>query len=271
MQGFSVLISVYKNERPDFFNQAFHSIWDKQALRPDQIVLVQDGPLTPELEQVIAEWRLQLNSILTVVTLAENAGLGVALNEGLKHCRHDLVARMDTNDISLPDRFQKQIAFMEEHPDIAASSGTLEEWDETFSQCISRRVLPGDPEILYKFAKFRSPLTHAASVYHKSIVMAAGGYPPFYRSQDYALWALLLVQGYKLANIPDVIYRQRGGNELMGRRGIEHFKYELTVFRYQRDIHFLTTYEYVRNGIIHLILRTSPRFIRQMMYKYFRR
>ncbi|GHV72345.1 hypothetical protein AGMMS49928_29020 [Spirochaetia bacterium] len=124
---FSVLLSVYKNEKPEYLNRALVSIWDDQTLKPDQIVLVEDGQLTSELDKVIDEWQQRLSDIFTVVNLPENVGLGAALNEGLKYCKHDLVARMDTDDVSLPDRFEKQIAFMNNNPQIAVSSAFIEE------------------------------------------------------------------------------------------------------------------------------------------------
>jgi glycosyltransferase involved in cell wall biosynthesis len=126
---FSVLLSLYTKENPLYFNQAISSIWDEQTLKPNQIVLVKDGPLTPELDQAIDEWGKKLGDILTIVALPENIGLGAALNEGLKYCKYDLVARMDTDDISLPERFEKQISFMANNPDIAVSSTWIEEID----------------------------------------------------------------------------------------------------------------------------------------------
>src|SRR5690554_5001347 len=114
--SFTVLMSVYAKEQPDYFNQAFLSIWDQQTLKPDQIVLVKDGPLTAELDAEIQRWQEKLGKVLSVVELPENVGLGAALNEGLKACKYELVARMDTDDISLPARFEEQVAFMQTHP-----------------------------------------------------------------------------------------------------------------------------------------------------------
>jgi glycosyltransferase involved in cell wall biosynthesis len=110
---FSVLLSLYDKEKPEYLDQSLSSIWDDQTLKPNQIVLVKDGPLTPELDTLVLEWQEKLGGILTVVALPKNIGLGAALNEGLKYCKHGLVARMDADDISMPDRFEKQIAFFE--------------------------------------------------------------------------------------------------------------------------------------------------------------
>jgi glycosyltransferase involved in cell wall biosynthesis len=266
---FSVLLSVYKDENPAYLNKAFLSIWDEQSLKPNQIVLVKDGPLIKKLDDTIVEWRKKLGDVLTLVELPKNIGLGAALNEGLKYCQYDLVARMDTNDVSLSDRFEKQVAFMDSHSNIAASSGTLEEWDESLEHCITVRILPGEPDELVRFAQYRSPLSHPVTIYRKSIILLIGGYPPFRRSQDYALWSLLLKRGYELANIKDTLYRQRAGNDFMKRRR-KDFKDELSIYRYQRKIGFITNRIFFRNIIIRGILCFSPDFIRKLLYQYAR-
>jgi glycosyltransferase involved in cell wall biosynthesis len=128
--NFSVLLSVYKKENPSYLKQALTSIWDEQTLKPDQIVLVKDGALTLELDNVINEWLKKLGSLLTIVELPKNVGLGTALIEGLKYCKYDIVARMDTDDISLPQRFEKQIAFFEQNKDsVIVGSSILEFYD----------------------------------------------------------------------------------------------------------------------------------------------
>ena len=157
--SFTVLMSVYAKEQPDYFNQAFLSIWDQQTLKPDQIVLVKDGPLTAELDAEIQRWQETLGEVLTVVELPENVGLGAALNEGLKACKHELVARMDTDDVSLPSRFEKQVAFMQANSDIAASSAQIEEWNTALTQKLDQRTLPTEPAAVARFAKRRSPLS----------------------------------------------------------------------------------------------------------------
>jgi exopolysaccharide biosynthesis polyprenyl glycosylphosphotransferase len=266
--SFSVLLSVYAKENPQYLDEALRSIWDRQTLKPGQIVLVKDGPLTEDLENCINNWKQKINEILSIVELPENVGLGMALNSGLQQCRFELVARMDTDDVSLPNRFEKQVAFMESNPDIAASSAVLEEWDDSFSKYMGVRTLPLKPEEQKKFAKYRCPLSHPVSIFRKSIVLSVGGYPVFRRAQDYPLWSVLLVRGYKLANLPDVLYKQRAGTNLMNRRGFAHFKDELKLFKYQRNIKFLNGYEYLRNIIIRLLIRLFPVFVKKFFYKY---
>lgn len=171
---FSVLISVYCKENPDNFDGALRSIWTVQTLKPEQIVLVKDGPLTPELDRVVSDWKLKLGQKLTVVLLERNMGLAAALNVGLRYCKNELVARMDTDDISVPVRFEKQMDFMQKNPDVAVSSGLIEEWSQDYSYKVSERRLPLVHEDILRFAKFRSPMSHAAVMYRKSAVLAVG-------------------------------------------------------------------------------------------------
>lgn len=264
---FSVLLSVYYEEIPQYLHDALVSIWDDQTLKPDQIVLVKDGPLTEALDVCINSWIQKLGDVFTVVTLEKNVGLAIALNRGLEHCRYELVARMDTDDISLPTRFEKQIEFMENNADIAASSATLEEWDEHFQKKIGLRELPQSPDKLRKFAKNRSPLSHSVSIFRKSIVLSLGGYPPFLKSQDFALWSLLLVRGYKLANLPDVLLKMRCGENFMARRAVAYFKSELIVLQYQREIGFISFGDYIWNVLFRFALRILPNPVKRLLYQ----
>lgn len=264
---FSVLLSVYHKENPSFLEQALTSIWDEQTLKPAQIVLVQDGPLTAELNAVINEWKNKLGAVLTIVPLEQNVGLAAALNEGLQYCQHELVARMDTDDIAMPTRFVKQIAFMQQNPDIAASSAQIEEWDTELTQKLDQRNLPTEPAAVARFAKRRSPLSHPVSIFRKSAVLGVGGYPLLRKAQDCALWALLLVKGYKLANLPDMLLKMRTGDELLNRRGWSYFKQELQLLKFQKNIGFLSTFDYLVNATLRAALRLPPNFIKNIVYR----
>ncbi|MGQ4879993.1 glycosyltransferase [Billgrantia sp. LNSP4103-1] len=266
----SVLLSVYHNESPEFLDAALFSTYDSQTLKPNQIVLVQDGPLTPNLDAVINKWQRNLGNVLTVVPLVRNIGLGAALNEGIKHCRYDLVARMDTDDIALPERFEKQVAFMRAHPVISASSAGLEEWNEDLSRQTGQRLLPTDPERLAKFALTRSPLSHPVAIFRKSDVLAVGGYPALQKAQDYGLWSVLLSKGYKLANLPDVLLIMRTGTNFFGRRDWSYFKQEAKLLSFQRQIGFLPYHLYLRNLLLKGALRLSPAFLKRLAYRHAR-
>lgn len=266
----TVLLSIYKKETPLFLHEALTSIWDEQTLKPSQIVLVQDGPLTDELNTVICEWQHKLGNTLTTVPLEYNVGLGAALNIGLQHCKYELVARMDTDDIAMSTRFEKQIAFMQENPDITASSAQIEEWNSELTEKLDQRNLPLEPSEVLRFAKRRSPLSHPVSIFRKSAVLEVGGYPPLRKAQDYALWSLLLVNNHKLANLPDMLLKMRTGNELLGRRGLDYFKEEFQLLKFQKKIEFLSTSDFIINSILKGTLRLSPSFIKKIAYKFAR-
>ena len=263
---FSVLMSIYVRERPERFDRAMQSIWDEQTRKPDQIVLVKDGPLPSELDDVIDTWREKLGDILVVVPLEHNVGLGAALNKGLEHCIYDLVARMDSDDISLPHRFEQQVAFMRDNPDVAVSSAWIEEINDQ-GDVFSIRTLPANHEELSIFARKRSPIAHPVAVFKRKAVLAAGGYPSLRKSQDYGLWARLLVQGYRMANIQEVLYRMQVGNVFSSGRGVEQLRNEWAMFRFQKRIGFIGWPALIRNVGVRCVLRLSPCWAKKVLYK----
>ena len=266
---FTVLISLHEKEVPENFDKALCSVWDDQTLRPAKIVLVIDGPLGQDLESVVGCWKAKIDPAnLIVVRLPENLGLGAALNEGLKHCKYDLIARMDTDDISLPDRFEKQIAFMQEHPDVAASSGFIEEWNKSMSTQLGVRAVPVGAQQVLEYAKRRCPLSHPAAIIRKNAILAVGGYPPLRKAQDYALWTLMLQRGYVLNNLKDTLLRMRINGDVSTNRGLSHLKAEYTILCYQKKVGFIGTTDFVINLTLRAVLRLSPAFVRALLYKF---
>ncbi len=265
----SVLISIYDGEKPQLFQSAMESIWDHQTLKPKEIVLVKDGGLNTELEKITHDWKEKLGDKLKVVSLPKNAGLAKALNEGMKHCSCDLVARMDTDDISMPQRLEIQFDFMEKNPDIAVSSGFIKEIDKN-GKTVSVRKLPLTHEELITFARTRSPVSHAAAIFRKSAVLAVGGYPPFKKAQDHALWSVMLLNGYKFANVDAVLYAVPVNGDFFKKRGFSHLVHELAIIRYQRKIGFIGFSDFVKNIIIRVTIRLSPTIIKKIFYKYAR-
>lgn len=205
---FSVLLSVYAKENPAYFNSAFLSIWDQQTLKPDQIVLVKDGPLTPEMDAEIGRWQAELCEILTVVELPQNLGLGAALNVGLQYCQYELVARMDTDDVSLPQRFEKQVAFMLENPAITILGAGAIEMDEN-GIAFGQRIYPQQHQEIVDML-WTNPLIHPSIMFRKSFIEQIGGYDSaLTRRQDYELWFRAYEHGARFANISDPLIRYR--------------------------------------------------------------
>ena len=264
---FSVLISVYASEKPEFLAACLDSL-TTQSCVAGEVVLVEDGPIGEPLKAVIDQYRASL-PIVSVV-LPTNVGLANALNEGLKHCSHDFVARMDTDDICLPERFERQLAYMQAHPEVAVLGAMVEEFDVTMSHSLGPRKLPLDHQALYAFAKRRSPLSHPTVMFRKQAVLAVGGYPSFRKAQDYALWSLMLQNGHRIENLPDILLKMRAGSELMQRRGKDYLKHELAIIRFQKDIGFIGSGAFIANSLMRSVVRRSPAFLKQLLYKFAR-
>lgn len=261
---FSVLLSIYIKEQPVYLKESFDSLF-KQALPPDEIVLVKDGPLTPELDKVITEYQSQ-HPTLKVIPLSKNQGLGKALNKGLKHCSHELVARMDTDDIAKPDRFEKQIKVFQEHPEIDICSAWIEEFEGTPDNILATRKLPETHEEILKYAKHRCPINHPVVMYKKSAVLKAGGYKGF--PEDYRLWINMLMTGARFYNIQESLLYFRFSSAMVKRRG--GWKYAMADAKSQLDFYkmgFLSLPTLVYNLSVRMSVRLTPNFIRALIYK----
>lgn len=261
---FSVLISVYKAELAEHLDACLASL-ACQTIAAAEIVLVEDGPIPIELTDVIDRYR----TILPIVSLPlkENVGLAQALNQGLAVCSYELVARMDTDDVCLPHRFQMQLAYMEAHPEVAVLGAMVEEYDAKLEKSKGIRKVPlTDAEVL-EFAKRRSPVSHPSVMFRRSAVMAVGGYPPFRKAQDYALWSLMLTRGLIIRNLPDLVLKMRAGDDLLSRRGVDYLTQERLILAYQRRIGFISLYEYSLNIILRTVLRRSPIILKRLVYK----
>ena len=222
MNGITVLLSVYKKENPEYLRQALESIWESQTLKPDQIVLVEDGPLPKELEEEIENSKLKMenssSTTMTVVKLPVNGGLTKALNEGLKYVAGDLIARMDSDDISEPHRFERQVAYLKTHPDVDIISGSLQEFDAEH-ECLNVRNYPLTHEECVKFIVKACPLAHPSVMMRKRIFDEGLKYDERYRmSQDIKLWYDAVLAGYRLGNIPEVTLFFRREGDVFRRR-----------------------------------------------------
>lgn len=224
---FSVLMSLYIKENPQFLRECFESLV-AQTSPADEIVLVFDGAVTAELEGVVDEFSAILP--LKLVKLAQNRGLGKALNEGLLHCSHEWVFRMDTDDICVPTRFEKQLAFIEKHPDTIIFGGQIAEFGENIQDIVAYRNVPTDAQEIVAFTKKRCPFNHMTVAYQKSAVIQCGGYEDL--QEDYYLWIKLVAQGQPVANLPDVLVYARVGNGMVSRRrGVNQAKAEWRLFK----------------------------------------
>ncbi len=254
--AFSVLLSVYAKDRPAWVRQALDSVLSN-TVPPAEIVVVVDGPVPADLQTVLAKFAATYPSI-KLCPLAKNGGLGAALAHGLTHCSHELVARMDADDVSLPDRFEKQLSYMAAHPDIAVLGGQIQEVDGQTLQPVAIRTVPQTNAQIKKFLKTRCPFNHMTVLFKKSAVLAVGGYVPFHFIEDYYLWARLAAQDFKMANLPDIVLNARVDSALYGRRG--GLKYFKSNFKMSQKLHELG----LISGLT-LLFNTGVRFTVQVL------
>lgn len=263
---FSVLISVYYKEKSIFLDRALSSIWYDQSVKPSQIVLVCDGVLTDELYECISKWQNILKDMLNVVKLERNFGLADALCIGLNECKYELVARMDSDDVSVPDRFKKQIEFFKTH-DVDVCGGCVAEFD-TDENCIyAYKKVPQNHDEIVIFAKFRNPINHPSVMFKKSSVFAVNSYERMLYFEDYYLWVKMIMQKMKFYNMKEVLVKMRAGQGQLNRRG--GGQYALCEFKFLKRLHdigFLKFHEFVLNATIKFAIRIMPKVIIKRIY-----
>jgi glycosyltransferase involved in cell wall biosynthesis len=217
---FSVLMSVYSKENPQWLHQSLSSILLDQTVKPAQVVLVADGPLSEELEQVIADFQKTYFDVFEVFRLVCNRGLGHALHHGLLQCKFDLVARMDADDVSHPDRFSRQLEFMKKNPSVDILGSYAEDIDSV-GEIVGVRKVPISHEQIHGLM-WTCPLIHPSVMYKKSIVINAGSYSKtLKRRQDYELWFRCAISGAKFANLAETLIHYRITDQTYARNDIK--------------------------------------------------
>ncbi len=267
-EKFTLLMPVYRGDDPAHFTKAFSSSVTAQTRRPDEIVLVQDGPVGAALDDAILA--AIDGSPVPVVhhRIAENVGLAHALSEGLERCAHDIVARMDADDISLPERFAKQVPLVESGLDLVGT-GMLEFLDDVGS-IVGRRVPRTDAEDIARYARFHDPFSHPTVVYRRSAVTQAGGYLPLGLMEDYWLFARMIDSGAAVGNLAEPLVMYRVGAGAYARRGgREQWRSERQLQRALRSIGFTTRWQYVRNIGVRGVYRFVPEPVRRFAYRRF--
>ena len=266
-KGYSVLMSVYHKEKPEYLKQAIASI-QAQTLPTDDFVLVCDGPLNDALDAVIAKKQQEMGKTLNVVRLAKNGGLGNALNEGIKHCKNELVARMDSDDIAYQDRCEKQIAVFYKHSEVSICSGIVEEFTSTPDVVDAKRVPPEAHEEIVEFAKKRNPFNHPCVMYKKSVVEAVGSYQDFYLLEDYYLWLRMLMAGYQGYNIQEPLLHMRAGSDMYLRRaGWKYAKTQVKLFKFMKEQGFIGEGQYIKSCVIRSGSALDPNWLRKLMFE----
>lgn len=266
---FTILQSVYKNDVPLFLEECFDSIY-KSTLKPAEIILIKDGPISAELEKIIQEWGEKLN--IRVYGYSENKGLAYALNFGLQFVNTELVARMDSDDICVKDRFEKQLSYFETHSDVSLLSGYIDEFNDNPDVIVSTRLVPLEHSEIHEYLKKRNAFNHMAVMFKKSAVIEAGGYQIVPYFEDYDLWIRIVQKGFKTANLPDVLVKARIGNDMIGRRhGIAYAKHEVFFLKRQLTSGFINRKEYGKLKLLRVPVRLLPKFMLRLIYKILRK
>lgn len=264
MNNFTVLISLYHKEKPEYLREAFDSVF-KQTMLPDEIVLVKDGPLTPELEAILDEYNSQ-HPIFKFVVNETNIGLGLSLAKGILVCKNEFVLRMDTDDVIPSDRFEKEIAALNEGYDVVSCWSLL--YEDNINNVIAIKTRPEHHEDIVKLAHKRSPICHAGCAYRRSSVIKAGNYEHHLYYEDYDLWVRMILSGHKFYNIQEVLYYVRTSMDMVKRRGgLKYAIEEIKNFRRFKKLGFYSTKDLILNSITHFIARITPQCVRGKVMK----
>lgn len=266
-ENYSVLMSVYYKEKAEYLRESMQSMFD-QTIPTDDFVLVCDGPLNDDLNTVIADMQKKYGDVLNVVRLEKNEGLGNALNYGMKFCKNNLVARMDSDDISRPERVEKQLAVFSQNSGIAICGGIVEEFRETPNMVETRRVMPETQAEITFYAKKRNPFNHPCVMCKKSDVIAAGGYKDFYLLEDYYLWIRMLLMDCQGYNLQQPLLWMRTGSDLYKRRGgWKYAKSQARLFGYMKARGFIGDGDYMVASTLRGIIALMPNRVRIFLYK----
>lgn len=265
-KNYSVLMSVYEKEKPEYLRQSIESIL-AQTVSASEFVVVCDGPLTQELEQVLEAYAIQHPKLIKLIRLEKNQGLGIALNTGLGYCTNELVARMDSDDISFPDRMEKQLQIMEQE-NVDIISGTVVEFTDNINHELARRILPEKQEEIRRFIKRRNPFNHPAVMYKKESVMAAGGYKDFWLFEDYYLWLRMLSMGCEGYNIREPLVYMRTGDAMYERRGGIKYAGQIMKFRWYMFRHgYAGLVDFIVTACGHTLVALIPNSMRKKFYE----
>lgn len=264
--AFSVLMSVYQKEKPEYLEQALDSVI-KQTLPPNEIVLIEDGILTEALYQVIEEKKKVFPELRTY-QFKENVQLGRALAKGVELCKYELIARMDTDDIALEKRFELQYTYMEEHPEVAVSGGWMEEFSSDDENYRKVKTMPETMEEIVKYARYRNPINHMTAMFRKSVVLEAGNYRHFPYLEDYDLWVRMLASGKIINNINQVLVKSRINRSLYNRRGgMQYFKQYRKLRINQKNVRMLNEKEYINSLFLTAVMTLQPIWLRKLLYQ----
>lgn len=268
MTDFSVLMSIYSREKVEYLRCCLDSL-AKQTLPANEIVIVIDGPIPNVLNEEIELWSKQLP--IKTIKIKDNVGLGSALNIGLEYCSNELVARMDTDDICVQNRFSLQLNKFRECDDLQLLGGAIEEYDESMRFLKGIRKTPENHDDIMIYAKKRNPFNHMTVMFKKTVIQEVGGYQHHLYMEDYNLWLRVLARGGIVHNLPDILVKARGGDGMIRRRkGIAYIKSEIQLFHLKNNLKISLWYNNLMILILRVFVRAMPLSILKNIYSYMR-
>lgn len=270
--SFSVAMSVYKSDNPDFFDRALSSITDEQTIIPNEIVLVVDGPVSNEINNVINKYEKKYE-IFNVIRLEQNGGLGNALKIAVKNATHELIARMDSDDVSVSTRFEEQLKYFEINPGIDIVGGDITEFIGEENNIVGKRSVPVSNDSIREYMKTRCAMNHVSVMYKKKSVESAGGYQDWFWNEDYYLWIRMWLNGAVFANTGSVLVNVRVGEEMYQRRGgSKYFESEKGLQDYMLKNKMINHSTYIKNVAKRLIIqKLMPNKLRGWVFRTFAR
>lgn len=271
MENYSVLMSVYAAEKPEHLRLSMESVFS-QTLPTNDFVLLCDGPLTADLDRVLEEAYRAHPEVLRIIRMERNRGLGPTLNDGLPLCRNELIARMDSDDVALPDRCRLQVLAFEKEPELAIVGGAIDEFEHDPGNVVAHKAMPETQEEILRYARVRNPFNHPTVMYRKSVILTQGGYPCKNLHEDYALWGRLILAGVSCRNLPETLCKMRVDSGMYARRGGAKYLKQAIRLRwqfYREGLYTFWSFLYVSAGLAFVCLAPQP--LRRAAYRRFLR
>ena len=262
---YSVLMSVYYKEKPGYFRDSINSML-KQTIQPDEIIIVKDGKLTKGLDDVLDEFHD--SEIIKVIALEENKGLGEALSIGIQNCRNELIARMDSDDLAVSNRCERQLGSFKNNKNLSVVGTAVSEFIDDPSVSIAYKWVKTSDEEIKRQMKFRNPFNHPSVMFKKSDVLKAGSYMHWFLNEDYYLWIRMMQNNFIFENIDEPLLKMRTTNDTYMRRGgWKYFVTQKRLFDYMLKNKLINVFEYLYNNTIRFITRLLiPNKIRKILY-----
>lgn len=267
--SFSVLMSVYYKDNPKFLEEAIESVLN-QTVVPTEIVIVKDGKLSNELENTLEKYGKK--SIFNIIGYEENKGLGLALNYGVNHCKFNIIARMDSDDICNNLRFEKQLNYLIENKNISLIGSNTIEFIDDVSNVISVRKMPENNDEIINYSKTRNPFIHPSIMTYKKELLNAGNFRDYYLCEDYDMWTRMLENGCQCHNIQENLVYMRVSKEFYKRRG--GIKYCKAIIKFKKELYkkeYMSYCKYFKTKFATMLVSLMPAKIREFIYKKFLR